>query len=131
MKPVQLSTINLVSFREERDGGNRRRPGRVRCERLACHGGRVLDLSLTGARLHIRSWTPPREGQNRLLVFETAMGPSHPFPSVVRWVKPVGRRRFEVGVEFRGLDEVRCAELREMSRVHGGRTVLGNIDQAA
>jgi hypothetical protein len=66
-----------------------------------------------------------------VLVFKTVMGPSRPFPAVVRWIKPQGRRRFEVGVEFRGLDERHVAELQEMSRVHGGRTVLGNIDQAA
>ena len=131
MERVQLSKFNLVSFDEEVAGTNRRRPGRMRCERLFCPGGRVLDISRTGARLQVRSLRPPREGQRRVLVFTTASGPSLPYGAVTRWVKPVGRFSFEVGIQFEGLDAARLEELQEMSRVHGGRTILGNIDAAA
>ncbi|HZW11176.1 MAG TPA: PilZ domain-containing protein [Phycisphaerales bacterium] len=131
MERVQLSAFNLVSFDEEGAASNRRRPGRIRCERLGCPGGRVLDISRTGARLRIRAMSAPRDGQKRMLVFSTAMGPSLPYVCMVRWVKPVGMFAYEVGVQFEGLDAAREAQLQEMSRVHSGRTVLGNIDAAA
>jgi hypothetical protein len=131
MERVQLSAFNLVSFSEEGMASNRRRPGRIRCERLGCPGGRVLDLSRTGARLRIRAMSAPREGQKRLLVFSTAMGASLPYPSLVRWVKPLGMFSYEVGVQFEAMDEAHEVQLQEMSRVHSGRTVLGNMDAAA
>ena len=131
MGRVQLSRANLVSFREEELASNRRRPGRIRCERLRCLGGRVLDLSVTGARLEVRAFRGPLAGERRAVVFETAFGQSSPFTVIVRWARKVSRFRHELGVEFEGLDEPRLRQLTEIARVHAGRTVLGNIDRAA
>ena len=131
MGRVQLSRATLISFRDEDLSSNRRRPGRIRCERLRCLGGRVLDLSVTGARLEIRAFRGPATGERREVVFETAFGLSSPFTVIVRWARRIGRFRHEIGVEFEGLDENRHRQLAEIARVHAGRTVLGNIDRAA
>lgn len=131
MDRVQLSAVNLLSFHEEDAETNRRRPGRVRCERLQCRGGRVLDLSMTGARLIVGSVTRPRRGQRRTVVFKAAMGESVAFPAVICWVRGRGFLRWEVGVQFERLDDLRLAQLKEMSRVHGGRTIVRDLDAAA
>ena len=128
---VKLSAINLVSFREEIVDANRRRPGRVRCERLRCSHGEVVDLSVTGARLRLKGLFPPHKGYKREVVFETFMGPSLPFSCRVMWVKRVGLMRYEVGVEFVGLDDARHAQLTEMSRAHAGRTSIDPYSLAA
>mgnify|MGYP000270050056 CR=1 FL=1 len=128
---VKLSAINLVSFREEIVDANRRRPGRIRCERLSCSHGEVVDLSVTGARLRLKGVFSPRKDRGRKVVFETFMGPSLPFSCRVMWIKRVGLMQYEVGVEFIDLDDARQAQLTEMSRAHAGRTSVDPYSLAA
>lgn len=126
MHRVQLSLINLTSFNDKRDD-ERRRPGRIACERLRCGSGRVVDLSRTGAKLRIRSLFAPRVGEQRSLTFQTSMGPSAPFPCVIMWVKKAGVGTFEVGAQFGELDPLRARQLNEIAQVHGKRTVIREV----
>jgi hypothetical protein len=131
MDRVQLSIINLLSDPESVEGANRRRPGRMRCESLRCTSGRVMDLSLTGVRVRVRTLFRPSMGSKRQMVFQTAMGPSAPFRCHIQWVKRVGFLRYDLGLEFTDLDSVAKVQLAEMARVHGGRTILRDMSEAA
>lgn len=131
MTRVQLSYANLTGNTEDDVNSNRRRPGRLRCERLRCSGGFVADLSTTGAKLRLKSWSAPQEGTNRTLVFTAAFGETEPFPCVIQWVRKQGRFKYEVGVQFLDLDEKRKRILAEIARVHAGRTQLRDLTEAA
>lgn len=62
-----------------------------------------------------------------MLVFQTVMGKSAPFPCVVMWVKRVGIGVYEVGAEFVELDDLRQRQLGEIAKVHSKRTVLRDV----
>ncbi len=126
MSRVQLSLISLENYDKDA-AAERRRPGRIACERLRCGSGRVVDLSRTGAKLRIRSLFAPRKGEHRSLVFETVMGKSAPFPCVVMWVRRAGVGVYEVGAEFVELDDLRQRQLTEIAKVHAKRTVLRDV----
>jgi hypothetical protein len=129
MDRVQLSVVNAVSFDERAAEANKRRPGRMRCERLACGRGQVLDLSQTGARIRTRSWFGPRKGERRRLTFDTAMGKSVPFTCRVVWVRRLVWTRYELGLEFLDLSDIQRHQLAEMARVHAGRTTVRDLDK--
>lgn len=124
MERIQLSPINLLSVKDDEVAANRRRPGRVTCERLRCSNGVVADLSRTGARLRVRTMFAPRRNQARALVFETVMGPSMTFPCRIIWVRGAGAFRYDVGVAFEGLTEQHEQQLIEIGRVHAGTTMV-------
>lgn len=129
MDRLQLSVVNAASFDEAQHAANKRRPGRMRCERLSCNNGLVLDLSQTGARLRLKSWVAPHRGEKRTLIFDTAMGKSAGFPCRVVWVRRIVWSRYELGVEFIGLTDEHQEQLKEIARVHGGRTVVRDLDE--
>jgi hypothetical protein len=129
MDRVQLSVMNAATFDEKAAAENQRRPGRMRCEELACRNGRVVDLSHTGARIRIRSWLAPRGGGARTLIFDTAMGKSAPFACRVVWVRRLVWTRYELGLEFADLTEAQRVQLAEIARVHGGRTTVRDLDK--
>ncbi|MBK7405016.1 MAG: PilZ domain-containing protein [Phycisphaerales bacterium] len=131
MERIQLSAVNLLAVRDDEVAANRRRPGRVRCERLRCSNGTVLDLSRTGARIRVRSLFAPRAGQKRALVFQTVMGKSLPFPCRVVWVARRGALLHEVGVEFHGLTDSLQRQLVEIGRVHGQSTMINADERVA
>lgn len=120
MKRVQLSWANIASYDE--DGVEGRRAGRVACEALQCDNGKVLDLSRTGARLRIRSWSSPRKGQKRGLVLQTCDGARVGFPCRVAWFRRVVWGVYEVGVEFVGLTPDQQSQLSTIATMHADRT---------
>jgi c-di-GMP-binding flagellar brake protein YcgR len=109
---------------DEPVGSDRRRPGRIVCERLDTSSGRVRDLSRTGAKLIVRSMFAPSNGDPRTLLFETAMGESVPFQSTVMWVRRVGLMQYEIGVQFDHLDELRKRQLAEIVSIYCKKTTI-------
>lgn len=126
MNRAQLSLISLNA-----DTGNatdeRRRPGRIACERLRCGSGRVVDLSRTGAKLQIHSLFAPREGSHRSLTLQTVMGTSSPLPCTIMWVKQTGLMQFEIGAQFHELNPEQQRLLAEIAKIHSKRTVLNDV----
>lgn len=126
MHRVQLSLISLASYGKQTEA-ERRRPGRIACERLRCGSGRVVDISKTGAKLQIHSLFAPKKGESRTLTFQTAMGESATYPCVVMWVKKTGIANYEVGAQFVGLSELQERQLFEIAKVHSKRTTLNDV----
>ncbi len=131
MDRVQLSWANVATHSEQECDANRRRPGRVVCEKLRCRSGRVVDLSVTGAKLRLRSWFAPRKGKRRTLSFQTLMGETDRFSCRVMWSQRCGLLRYEVGVEFVDITAQQKAQLTEIARVHTARTIGGGINSNA
>ena len=77
---------------------DRRKFGRFKGTRLGCSIGRVIDLSGGGLRIRrttrlssqmdVKLWTPKRQ----IIV-----------PAKVAWVRRIGFRKYEIGLEFRDL----------------------------
>ena len=126
MHRVQLSLISLASYGKQTEA-ERRRPGRIACERLRCGSGRVVDISKTGAKLQIHSLFAPKKGESRTLTFQTAMGESATYPCVLMWVKKTGFAGYEVGAQFVGLSELQERQLFEIAKVHSKRTTLKDV----
>jgi len=95
MDRVQLSWANIATHDEQQCEANRRQPGRVICEKLGCRRGRVVDLSVTGAKLRLRSLRSPRKGKMRKLAFQTLMGETAKFSCRVMWTRRLGLLRCE------------------------------------
>ncbi|VAX39349.1 hypothetical protein MNBD_PLANCTO03-134 [hydrothermal vent metagenome] len=131
MDRVQLSWANVATHSEQECDANRRRPGRVVCEKLRCRSGRVVDLSVTGAKLSLRSWIAPRKGKRRTLSFQTLMGETDRFSCRVMWSRRCGLLRYEVGVEFVDITAQQKAQLTEIARVHTARTIGGGVSRDA
>jgi len=86
---------------------NRRRAGRVRCERLRCTlvdgdgpEGTILDLSGTGARLQLRQKSPYKVGEPGIMIVQTMDGSVLAIGIKTVWCKKRGFRRHELGVTF-------------------------------
>ncbi len=93
-----------------------RREPRLDTDGLACHAGRVLDLSGSGMRLLVDWKSAPSAGDPETYVFGDAAGEVR-LMGTVRWVRPKGRlrRHAEVGVEFINLTPDKRDALRRMA----------------
>ena len=98
-------------------GGRRgRSEPRFDAEGIACHAGRVLDISGAGMRLLVAWKDAPRVGDVESYAF--GEGPETvKVMGTVRWVRPAGRlhKRAQVGVEFVGLSPSRRDALRRFA----------------
>jgi hypothetical protein len=127
MDRIQLSWANVADYDQVRHDADKRRPGRVVCDRLGCRHGRVCDLSSTGARIEVRAIRSPTMGRPREIVFDTEMGESSPFICRVVWTKRVSLRRFQAGIEFLELTEPQRTELARIARVHAVQLAIGEL----
>jgi PilZ domain len=95
-RPVRrLSARIRAGASRMRPLGERRRSGRLKGRSLRCNRGEVMDLSAGGLRIRssrryssklpVQLWTPTR----RVTV-----------PAQVRWVKRLGFRKYEIGLQF-------------------------------
>jgi hypothetical protein len=101
--------VPLLTQKDERD---KRRHGRVRCTGAMSDLGRILDLSVSGARLACKRKPALHVGDERELTIEATT----PFRARVRvvWVKQLGFFRREIGVEFMARDEALTAALTDL-----------------
>lgn len=123
MNRGQLSIIRLASFNDA-ETDERRRPGRIVCDKLRCGSARVLDISKTGAKLELRGLFGPNIGDQRIITFDTAMGKSVEFTCKIMWVRRTGMSSHEVGAQFEGLTPDQQAQLTRIAHVHSKRTML-------
>jgi len=102
MRPVRNAPLILGPAKED----NRRRTGRVRCERLKCVflrgcgiDSEVKDLSSTGLRVMCRHRIAINPGETINIVIESVAGNLSLTARVV-WCKKRGFRRRELGLTF-------------------------------
>jgi hypothetical protein len=113
---------------EARRNPHRAEP-RFAAEGLACHAGRVLDLSGSGMRLLVSWKQAPRVGDPETYTF--GEGPDAvSLMGTVRWVRPAGRlhKRAQVGVEFVGLTPAKRDALRRLA-ITGDLQTFSSADQ--
>jgi len=102
---------------------NRRRHGRVRCERLRVAKGEVVDLSQEGVRVVIRSWKPLTPGDEREVVFQVDGGELR-VRAEIRWVGPRKRRVQEAGLHFLRLSDEAKVCIRDIAREFSSRHTM-------
>jgi hypothetical protein len=93
----------------------RRRATRHKVDALECDLGEVLDLSSTGMRVACRGKPPIRIGQSGSIRLQTVSG-AVPLTGRVAWLRRVGIRRFEVGVDFLNVTRQLGAALDDLAR---------------
>jgi hypothetical protein len=104
-----------------------RRSGRVPMEgSLQCSLGRLLDLSLGGARIKVRR--VPRSERVILRLWDEHGGIET--EARVAWCKRLGFFRHEIGVRFPPLDDVGRTFLQRMASDHRFRQTINECDPA-
>jgi hypothetical protein len=107
----QLGITDLVN-----DSDGRRRRGRLRVDSLKCNHGRILDLSETGMRIVTRS-VP----KSPFKVVICGIDGRLELRGEVRWAKPSGFIRFEVGVRFIDPSPELTKQLTRLAMLHRRR----------
>jgi hypothetical protein len=96
-------------------GSNCRRAGRVRIEEVGCTLGEVLDLSATGLRLRCAR-RPEKHAGDELDVELDGVDGAFIVRVRVAWVRRIGLRRHEMGLEFISPDARTCEALAALAR---------------
>ena len=81
-----------------------RRAGRLRCSMLGSNQGEVLDISATGARVLLRRNPDVKAGDCFAIEIDAISG-SMKIDCCVVWIRLNSERKFEMGVEFRNINE--------------------------
>jgi hypothetical protein len=100
---------------------NNRRHGRLRTEHLQCrHGqivlGDVTDLSASGLRLLLKSWTPLKPGACLGLALHWGKI-AVPVRARVAWARRAGFRKYRVGLEFLDLTPSETVAVQHLARL--------------
>ena len=104
--------INIASDTRKRDG---RRHGRLRTERLSCNIGMIVDISASGFRVRSKRYPGVKIGQNCQLTLRVE---DHRLSVRVTtlWIRRLGYRHFEAGLEFIDMTPEAIQELHELAR---------------
>ncbi len=100
----------------ESNGHERRRYGRIRTHKLMTQFGEVLDLSASGLRATSHGWRKPKLGS----IVDVKLQHRHEVAIVqaqIVWVKRLGLRSYEVGMEFLEVDEGVKQQLMQLTRI--------------
>jgi len=98
--------------------GERRRHGRLRCERTACCVGQVVDLSASGMRVQRRGRPLMEVGDDLTIsVLHDGDDSAITLRARVVWIERSGFRKHIYGMEFAGLDDDQKRQLSSLARV--------------
>lgn len=122
----------------EREARNdSRKAGRLRCSMLGSNHGEVLDVSATGARILLRKNPDIQAGDVFEIDLETNGGAIHTRARTV-WIRLNAEKKFEMGVEFVGLEASDKKRLLETvlhptraEALRRGWNVVGGADDSA
>lgn len=78
---------------------NARRHGRVRAQTINCELGTVLDLSASGVRVRHKGRLKLRIGDQMAVSIRSGAFRTHVDARII-WLKKIGFRTFELGLEF-------------------------------
>lgn len=104
----------MKSSEHPKHAGEKRGFGRLRCDALESSLGEVLDLSSTGLRVKVGRRIDLKSGQE--LDLDLRLGElAGSFKARVIWVRKVGWRRTEAGVQFDAIDPQQRATLTRLA----------------
>lgn len=105
-----------VRFTKDDEGRNARRHGRIRCEMLQCHLGKVMDLSASGIRVHRRGRRVVNQDDKLCLTLES-INLTLSLKARVAWVAKKGFLNYEFGMEFLEMTPETAASIASLARL--------------
>ena len=111
---MKIWRTSLASTSED-VANNRRRHGRLKTEDTECSLGHVVDISGSGMRVERKGALPVKVGDKFRIDLQIASDMLE-LAVAVRRVQKMGRRKFEYGLEFVGLDDRTKLRLANLAR---------------